>query len=39
MIAFMIGGTALCVTSVILAWSVVGRSWVTMPVSSKESKR
>ena len=39
MIAFMIGGTALCVTSVILAWSVVGRSWVTMPVSSKEPKR
>ena len=39
MIAFMIGGTALCVTSVILAWSVVGRRWVTMPVSSKESKR
>jgi len=39
MIAFMIGGTALCVTSVILAWSVVGRRWVTMPVSSKESRR
>ena len=31
MIAFMIGGTALCVTSLILAWSVVRRSWVTMP--------
>jgi hypothetical protein len=24
-IAFMVGGTALCVTSLILAWRVVGR--------------
>ena len=39
LIAFMIGGTALCVTSLILAWSVVWRSWVTMPVVFKEPKR
>jgi hypothetical protein len=26
MIAFMIGGTALCVTALILAWRVVGRT-------------
>lgn len=39
MIAFMIGGTALCATSLILAWSVLRRSWVTMPVVSKEPKR
>ena len=25
MITFMLGGTALCVTSLILAWRVVGR--------------
>jgi hypothetical protein len=41
MIACMIGGTALCVTSLILAWSVVRSSWVTMPwaTSSQGAKR
>ena len=30
-ITFMLGGTALCVTSLVLAWRVLGRTLATRP--------
>jgi PepSY-associated transmembrane protein len=38
-IAFMLGGTALCVTSLILAWRVVGRYLGSMPSFRARSAR
>ena len=33
-ITFMVGGTALCVTSLILAWRVLGRTLRRLPVGA-----